>query len=364
MKIVCLNCGRAYPEDGFPYRCPRCGGLFDIPELHFDPGMVDDGTRGVWRYRHTFAGMRTNFPEVTLGEGGTPLIWSQVLGRQVAFKCEYLNPTGSFKDRGFTLITTFLASRGASYALEDSCGNAGASFAAYAGRAGIRAGVFVPICASGPQYQQIGILGAEVHSVEGSRTNVSEALLSHLAHSGAAYASHAWMPFNLPGYATTAYEIWEQLGCAPGTVICPAGQGGLLLGMYRGFSALYRAGLIHSIPRMIGVQARACPPLWVLSTAGMSAMGFVTEGQTLADGVRVKLPLRGGALLQMVRAGHGDFFAVEEEKILPGRDELAFRGLYVEPTSAIVWAALEANLQYLEDPVVVVLTGSGYKYSK
>lgn len=364
MKIICLNCGRGYPEEGAPYKCPRCGGVFDIPSLLFDPAQMDLAGQGMWRYRHTFAGLPTGVAPVTLGEGATPLIWSQAFGRQVAFKCEYLNPSGSFKDRGSALIATFLASRGVLSAVEDSSGNAGASFSAYAARAGIRAGVFVPASASGPKLRQIEFYGAEMYPVQGSRTDVTEALLSSLAGSKSAYASHAFLPFNLPGYATVAYETWEQLGCAPGAVICPAGQGGLLLGMYRGFLALRRAGLIDSIPKMIGVQARACSPLWVLSTAGMSAMGFVTEGFTLAEGVRVKRPLRGGALMQMVQSGHGEFFAVEEEKILQGRDELALRGLYVEPTSAIVWAALEGSLNQIDNPVVVILTGSGYKYSK
>jgi threonine synthase len=96
----------------------------------------------------------------------------------------------------------------------------------------------------------------------------------------------------------------------------------------------------------------------------MSAMGFITEGQTLAEGVRVRQPLRAGALLQMVAAGHGEFIPIDEADILSGRDELARRGLYVEPTSAITWAALDQTVKKLPDPVVVMLTGSGYKYSR
>jgi threonine synthase len=53
---------------------------------------------------------------------------------------------------------------------------------------------------------------------------------------------------------------------------------------------------------------------------------------------------------------------VDEEHILSGRDELARRGFYVEPTSAVVWKALEEWLPKLPDPVVVLLTGTGFKY--
>lgn len=364
MKITCLNCGRPYPDEGAPYKCPKCGGLFDIPSLEFDLSQVESSAHGIWRYRHTFHGLSSNSPRVSLGEGATPLLWSEAFGRQIAFKCEYLNPTASFKDRGTALIATFLLERGVTSAVEDSSGNAGASFAAYAAHAGIRAGVYIPASASGPKRQQIAFYGAETYPIEGSRADVTLALESALKSSQIAYASHAYLPVNIPGYATAAYEIFEQLGCSPGAVVSPVGQGGLLLGLYRGFCALKQAGLIGSLPYFIGVQARACSPLWVLSTAGMSALGFITEGQTLAEGVRVKQPLRAGALLQIVAAGHGEFIPIDETDILPGRDELARRGLYVEPTSAIAWTALGQTVTKLPDPVVVMLTGSGYKYSR
>jgi threonine synthase len=366
MSIVCLNCGRPYPAAGTPYKCPRCGGLFDIPDLEFDPASVDHSRRDIWRFRHTFSGLPKDCEPVSLGEGDTPLIWSQAFGRQIAFKCETLNPTGSFKDRGSALIATFLKSRGVTIGLEDSSGNAGASFAAYAARAGMKARIYVPAAASGPKRQQIEFYGAELRAIEGARSDVTSAVESALAaessEARSAYASHAALPVNIPGYATAAYEIFEQMGCAPGAVVVPAGQGGLMLGLYRGFVALKHSGLTDSIPTMLGVQARACSPLWVLSTAGRSAMGFITEGPTLAEGVRVMRPLRAGALLQIVAAGHAGFVPVDEADILRGRDELAKRGLYVEPTSAIVWSALEQKLDQLPQPVVVMLTGSGYKF--
>jgi threonine synthase len=365
MTITCSNCKRPYPDEGAPYKCPKCGGLFDVAPWDFDSAQVDKAQSGIWRYRHTFAGLPATFPAVSLGEGRTPLLWSTAFGRQVAFKCEYLNPTGSFKDRGTTVITTFLKSRGVTEALEDSSGNAGASFAAYAARAGLKAGIYVPAAASGPKRQQIAAYGAELRPIPGSRADVTTALeaqVSQLAADGPAYASHAWLPFNIPGYATAAYEIFEQMGAAPAAVICPAGQGGLWLGLARGFAALQRAGLVKSVPKLIGVQARACSPLWVLTTAGPAALGFVTEGPTLAEGVKVKNPLRAGAILEICDKGNGAFVPVDETDILQGRDELAQRGLYVEPTSALAWPALEQVLDKFPDPVVVMLTGSGFKY--
>ncbi|MGE5072061.1 MAG: pyridoxal-phosphate dependent enzyme, partial [Anaerolineae bacterium] len=181
------------------------------------------------------------------------------------------------------------------------------------------------------------------------------------AESGETYASHAYLPYNLPGYTTCALEIVEQLGGAPGAVIVPAGQGGLLLGVARGFDALLQAGRIAKAPAFIGVQAAACAPLVALFDMGMQGLSFVTEGETIAEGVRTRSPLRARAVVDAVAASGGRMLAVDEPAILPGRDALARLGFYVEPTSALVWRALTVLLDPLNDPVVAILTGSGYK---
>ncbi|KAF0108833.1 MAG: Threonine synthase [Anaerolineaceae bacterium] len=382
--ITCTNCGCGYPSRGLPYQCPKCGGLFDFAVLpDFDPARAAPAQPGIWRWRHAF-GLPADAEPVSLGEGNTPLVPAQAFGRDVFFKCEYQNPTGSFKDRGSALIAAWLKLRGRKEAVEDSSGNAGASFAAYAARAGIRARIFVPASASGPKRTQIEAYGADLVPVPGSRSDVAEAV-RRAAGGKAAYASHAWLPFNLPGYATAAYEIFEQLGGRlPGAVIVPAGQGGFLLGLRRGFEQLRIARNLSddptitnnqtvtdnqtlidsqtSVVKMVGVQARACAPLWALFTAGREGLGFVAENATLAEGVRVRQPLRGAAVLGAVAAGCGSVCAADEEEILPGREALARLGFYVEPTSAIVWSALRQTIHEFPDPVVVVLTGSGLKY--
>ena len=363
MDISCSSCGCDFPPEGLPYICPTCGGLYDFHvDVPFNPAQVDPSQPGIWRYRHTF-GVPPAASPISLGEGNTPLLWAEVMGRKIAFKCEFLNPSGSFKDRGSTIIVTWLLSRGITDAMEDSSGNAGASLAAYAARSGIKARVFVPQSASGPKCRQIEAYGAELVPVPGSRTDVAEAARGR-AEEGFPYASHAYLPFNLPGYATAAYEMYEQLGNKmPGSIILPAGQGGLLLGLVRGFDALRKGNVaITDIPMIIGVQARACAPIWALFSTGSRDGGSIFENRTLAEGVRVRYPLRGEAVADAVMASHGCMCAVDEDEILPGRAELAQMGFYVEPTSAIVWPALLKHIRDIPDPVVVVLTGSGYKY--
>ena len=361
IDISCANCGETYPLDRVPYCCPNCGGVYDIRiPLPFNPEQIDSSQPGIWRYRHTF-GVPGDIEPVSLGEGNTPLIWADAFGRKVAFKCEFLNPSGSFKDRGSTVIATWLRAHGVIEAVEDSSGNAGASIAGYAARAGIKARIFVPVSASGSKRRQIEAYGAELVTIPGSRTDVTEAA-RRVADGGVAYASHAFLPFILPGYATAAYEIFDQLGKMPGAVVVPAGQGGLLLGLKRGFDALRVANNSTIIPRMIGVQARACAPLCAKFASGGSEIDRIADNPTLAEGVRVRYPLREEAVLDAIADSHGFMYAVDEQEILQAYQMLAHLGFYVEPTSAIVWAALSHFVDELPDPVVVILSGSGLKY--
>jgi threonine synthase len=328
--------------------------------LVFDAAQMEPAAQGLWRYRHTLP-LPAEAAPVSLGEGGTALLPATVEGRRVHFKLEFTQPTGSFKDRGMAVLFTALTATGVSEAVEDSSGNAGASFAAYAAKAGIRARVFVPAATSGPKRAQIAAYGAEVVAVEGPRSAAAEAAL-RAVKAGAVYGSHIYNPIGLAGNATAAYEIWEALGEAPGCVVLPVGHGTLLLGLARGFEALRDAGLIQRLPRLIGVQALGCAPLWAVHRYGRDGLAWVTEGETAAEGVRVVRPVRGDSVLAAVQASDGTLVAVEEAEIAEGHNALARLGLYVEVTSAVVWPALR---QVLAEPpageVVVVLTGSGLK---
>jgi threonine synthase len=308
-------------------------------------------------------GLPDDAPELSLGEGGTELVWREVAGRQIGFKLEYQNPTRSFKDRGAAVLVSFLKSRGVSEAVEDSSGNAGAAFAAYAAKGGIRARVFTPDSAALSKRKRIEAYEAELVRILGPRSNAAQAAL-RAVDQGAVYASHAYHPHVLLGYATIAYELVAEMGGAPGTVIAPAGYGNLVLGLGLAFQSLDRAGLIEGMPRLAAVQAMACAPLWAVASYGPSGLGWVTEGETLAEGVRIKYPVRGDAVLNMVATSEGTFLSVEEEDILPGRDELAGIGFKVEPTSAIAWDGLMQVIDQAPEPIVVVLTGAGSESRK
>lgn len=359
--IHCTRCDYQPDIKSSPYCCPICGGYFDYQDVFdFDLKKVDRRQPGIWRYRSSF-----DLPEeivpVSLGEGDSPLIWDEVGGKKVGFKLDYINPTLSYKDRGTSVLVSVLKWSGVKEAIEDSSGNAGASFAAYSSSAGIRGRVYVPDYASGPKRSQIEAYGSELVPVAGPRSNASEAVKRD-ASRGFTYASHVYQPYVIPGYATAAYEIFEQSGGEPGSILLPAGQGTFLLGIARGFQALLERGLISRLPQMVGVQSQACAPLYAAYQESENEGTKANEGETVAEGIRILHPLRKEQVLAAVTSSWGWMIAVEENEILPGRDALAKRGFHVEPTSAVVWPALITHIDQLLEPIVVVLTGSGLKY--
>ncbi len=359
-SIRCDQCGLLYPAQDVPFHC-ACGGVYDFDSApDYQPTKIERNLPGLWRYRHTFD-LNTSAPVVTLGEGNTPLIWAESGFGPIGLKLESLNPTGSYKDRGSAVLVSQLAGRGVKRAVEDSSGNAGASFAAYAARSGMHAAVYVPESASGPKRRQIEEYGADLIAIPGPRAAAAEAVLRE-AESGVPYASHAYLPFGLAGIATIAYELQEQAGTV-GSVIMPVGHGGLFLGVLRGFKALLNAGLIDRLPYFVGAQAQPCAPVVNAANRLKGVSLQYKEGVTIAEGVRVQQPVRASAILRESPSGAGEFYAVAEEKILPACAALNHQGVYVEPTSALVWAVLDDLAEKLPRPIILILTGSGLKYN-
>jgi threonine synthase len=359
--IRCTKCGLEYPQKGIPFVCCRCNNVFDFSGPFSFTRTNDSSVPGIWKW-----GIQKNFdaklPIVSLGEGDTPLAWISFQGKRIGMKCEYLNPTGSFKDRGSCVLTSYLLGQGVQNAVEDSSGNAGASFAAFAARAGIHVSVFIPTSASGPKKMQIQKTGAEVIQIPGSREAVVKAVREKVKL-GMAYASHAYLPFGLCGIATMAYEILEQVGKMPGTVIAPVGHGSLLLGIIRGFSALVNSNPSLKSPFYIGVQSEAYSPIVKAFRNGKGEVeNACSDTKTIAEGIQITTPVRGATLLYEISDKKGSFLSIGEELILRDDLELAKMGFLVEPTSALVWSACKEKMQELAEPIILILSGSGLKY--
>ena len=133
-----------------------------------------------------------------------------------------------------------------------------------------------------------------------------------------------------------------------------------MLGLAYGFQALRIGDNRLYLPKLIGVQAHSCAPIWNLSH-GRELENEGKPHNSLAEGVRVWNPVRIEQVLKEIEKSNGDVCVVEEDEILPARNALAQAGFYIEPTSAIVWPVLHREMEKYPDPIIVILTGSGYK---
>jgi threonine synthase len=354
-----------YPLDEPRWRGDSGGhlNLGDAPGLR--RADIDSAANSLWRYRKALLVEAKS--AVTLGEGWTSLARAQWDDMPVLMKLDYLMPSGSFKDRGMTVMVSYLKSRGLTHVLEDSSGNAGASLSAYCAAAGIRCRILVPETASYPKIAQIAACGAEVVTIKGARQDVADAALA--MSSEIFYASHNWQPFFAEGTKTLAYELWEQLGFrAPDNVVVPVGYGANVLGCDRGFSELLRNGEISRMPRLFGVQAANCAPYYAAFRAGVDHFVPTPVGATIAEGIASSKPTRMREVLAPVRASGGEIVAVTEDEIVRALAALASKGYYVEPTSAAAAAGLSQligrGVIKRDETTVLVLTGSGLKASE
>jgi len=360
-SLVCSDCRREYSCGEKIWKC-RCGGLLDIDfRPSFPIAKITSRKPTLWRYREAIP-IEDDRSIVSLDEGFTPLLSVEIAGRPVWLKQDHLFPTGSYKDRGASVLISKTRELGVETVVEDSSGNAGCAIAAYCTRAGISCEIFVPADTSPAKLAQIRLYGASLNKVPGSREDTARAVLR--AAEGAYYASHSWNPYFFHGTKTFAFEICEQLGWkAPDTVIVPAGNGTLLLGVSIGFRELREAGIIGKIPKIIGVQSARCAPLSQAFRRGMKSIPPIKKQDTLAEGIAIAEPIRGPQILRAVGDSGGEFFEVREGEIKTALLDLARRGFYVEPTAAAAVAALPKYLnQSPKDEIIVsVLTGHGLK---
>lgn len=363
--LYCPRCGQQDSPRGAPEGCSRCG-----EPLSYEPPPQGAPAAVVGAQDWPYTALLPPVPPVTLGEGRTPLVPSRCIGPQLGldlwFKVEGANPTGSFKDRGASVLVSVLRAMNVSAVADDSSGNAGAALAAYAARAGLRARLFVPEHASPRKLAQIGAYGAELTTVPGPRSRCEEAVRKACRDDPAlVYASHNTSPYFIEGLTTLAYELLEgipELG-PEWHVVLPVGGGGLLLGLARGFSRMGRAG---ASPRLHMAQPAACAPLAKALLRGATSPEAVEPLATLAEGASIPKPHRGRQVLAAARASGGSAVAISEESIQRTREKLAREeGILVEPTSALAPAALSPLMADGAVPagahVVAVLTGTGLK---
>ena len=363
MHYLCSRCTTTYTISPLRNKCD-CGAPLtlnkNIPySYHWDTTI-----HSLWRYIDTLP-IASDTEIVTLGEGMTPLVPLDNDTPEHWLKLDYLCPTGSYKDRGASVLLTHLKDMGVDEVVEDSSGNAGAAIAAYSARAGIKCTIYCPESTSQGKLKQIAAYGASLKLVPGNRMATTEAVQQ--AAENTCYASHNWDPFFLEGTKTIAYEITNQMpGDVVENIICPVGFGSIYLGLYLGYSELYNADLIERVPRFLGVQPASCCPIYNAYRDKTTTINKMTQtGKTLAEGITAELPIRSDMIMEAICFSNGAFITVDDDDIHAGMKTLAEQGIYVEPTSAVVMKAYEKfrteGIIGDDEITVSILTGSGLK---
>ncbi len=326
--------------------------------------VIRMGWRGVIEEYRALLPVAEATPVVTLLEGNTPLVRARSLEGAlgcpcpVYLKCEGMNPTGSFKDRGMTLAISKAVEAGARAVICASTGNTSASAAAYAARAGLRAFVLIPEgkIARG-KLSQAGLHGATVLQIRGS---FDEALrvVREVAAAHPVALVNSVNPHRLEGQKTGAFEICDQLGSPPDWHFIPVGNAGNITAYWRGYREYREAGHIPRLPRMMGWQAEGAAPI---------VRGQVVESpETVATAIRIGNPASWKGALDAVEQSKGAIDMVSDEEILKAYRQLPeLEGIFCEPASAASVAGLARWLQRERPPadarIVCVLTGHGLK---
>lgn len=343
----CHRCGfKNRIAGGYYWRCPICGSPID---LNYNP-IYELGTKGLDRFR----GLLPFTPTRYIGEGETKSVIEKIDGVEVLFKLEYMNPSGSFKDRGTSLTVSYAYSMGFKDIVEDSSGNTGISVALYSKAYGLRSRIVIPSTTSKAKKCLIRMLGADVIEVP-TRKDAADYVLS-LADRYF-YVGHTWNPLYVYGSTTISFETYEEYG-APDVVIIPTGSGGLLLGILKGFEILKKIRRNLKIPTPIAVQGYSVQPVFK-AVKGFEGVG---ESSNLAEGIMVPNPPRLYEIKEYIAKYSGDVVLVGNSEIAKAMEELMNMGFIVEPTSATAYAAFKKYKDRFQGlRVLIVLTGSGLK---
>ncbi|MBF0559794.1 MAG: threonine synthase [Nitrospirae bacterium] len=331
-------------------------------------GACKTDTRVMWKgiieaYRSFFPVVDST-PVVSLLEGNTPLIKAVNLTEQfkddltIYFKFDGANPTGSFKDRGMTLALSKAVESGSKAVICASTGNTSASAAAYAARAGIKAIVVIPEgkIARGKLAQAL-VHGSTVLQIQG---NFDEALtiVKEVVSKYPITLVNSINPFRIEGQKSAAFEICDRLGTVPDYHALPVGNAGNITAYWKGYKEYRAAGIVGSLPKMLGFQAAGAAPI---------VLGHrVEKPETIATAIRIGNPASWKSAEEARDESGGRIDMVTDEEILSAYKLVAAReGVFCEPASAASLAGViklyKSGFFKGGETIVCTLTGNGLK---
>lgn len=361
MQYQCTKCGCREDVSTRKSHCD-CGGLWrlDVTLPKFSLEQIDRSQWSQFRYHRFMALLDDSWKDVSLGEGMTPIV---SLDQDVMLKMDYYMPTLSFKDRGAAVLVSHCKAIGVKKVVQDSSGNAGNSVAAYCAKAGIECEIFVPEGTSPKKIDMIRAHGAQCTVVPGSRDHCADVCRKQVEENGVYYANHVYNPFFYEGTKTYIYETLEQLGRIPENLIIPVGNGTLFFGAVFALEHLLESGVINHMPQIIAVQSERCDPLLQAARKGSEVPEAVSPTATMAEGIAIGKPMRGGEILRLAKKHGVRFIHAPEEEILKARQALARKGIYCEHTTVANYAAYLAYCRTYgpTSDCLITMCGAGLK---
>jgi threonine synthase len=376
--LRCPACGAVHDPDRVTNLC-GCGSPllaeYDLGAVSVTPDEIAARPPTLWRY-HELLPVRTPEHVVSLGEGMTPLVPLARLGAEygvprLVMKDEGLIPTGTFKARGAAVGASRAHELGVTGIAMPTNGNAGAAWATYAARAGMRSLIAMPTDAPPITRRECEMAGAELHLVDGHIGQCGQLIAEKLAgRPGFQDVSTLKEPYRVEGKKTMGLELAEQLGWrVPDVILYPTGGGVGLIGIHKALRELRELGWIDGkVPRLVAVQASGCAPIVRAFGKRASRAEPWPQPRTVAFGLTVPKPLGDALILDALYQTGGVAVAVSDEETLAEQARCAaLEGAFLCPEGAATLAAVrglrESGWLRAEDEVVVLNTGAGMKYA-
>jgi len=349
---------------------------YDLPAVQaaVSRDEVEAREPSIWRWRELLPGVRPS-SVVTLGEGITPLLRCDRLGRRLGLdnlfiKDESQLPTGSFKSRGQAIAITMAREFGITRVAIPTAGNAGGALAAYAARAGIEAYVFMPADTPAVNQFEASLAGARCYLVDGLIDDCGAIVRAGVERLGWFDLSTLREPYRIEGKKTMGLELAQQFAWRlPDVILYPTGGGTGLIGMWKAFDELRQLGWLDSgrMPRIVAVQSAGCAPIVRAFDRGERFAERFPAAATIASGIRVPVAVGDFMILDAVRASGGTAIAVAEERIVDSmRLAVSSEGIPVCPEAGACVAAA-ATLRdrgwiAADERVVILNCGAAQKY--
>ncbi len=398
----CTECGKTYTADIPMNLCEDDGRpvkmMVDVTAIAQDyPSMTwyQPHVKNMWRFGPLLPfDISTDADSIcTLGEGHTPIIdISQYsacaeLNLQVYLKDEGqpyagygANPTGSFKDRGMSVVATMAHHYGLSSLAVPTQGNAGDSLSEYGVAVDLNVAVIMPDDTPMPIMGKVAAYslqhaGISLDLVKGTIREAGALMKQKYLPEGyfncATFQEPGW---RIEGKKTMGLELaepWPKFKpqwSLPDAILYPTGGGTGILGMWKAFDELEELGIIGSHrPKIIAIQSTVNAPVVSAFQQGLEDPIATDGGLTIATGINVPGGVGHKAVLRIIRQSNGGAISVSEDQIALHVKGLYQKfGIWISPEGAATVAALaQAKLLGLVDTnqsIVCFNTGSAEKY--